>query len=84
MQNVLEVVQFLREHLYIQLESSYTRKKKPLQKKFWHVMSNDGDWSSTSCACDIVQGTMGVHNICATNKHILTQLMVKRLACFYV
>jgi hypothetical protein len=47
-------------------------------------MSNDVDWSSTSYACDTMQGTMKVHNICATYMHILIQLMVKHLACFCV
>jgi hypothetical protein len=71
-QNASKVVQFLCEHLSNQPKSSYIGKKKPLQRNFWHIMSNDVDRSSTSYACDTMQGTMKVHNICATNKHILS------------
>jgi hypothetical protein len=35
-------------------------------------------------ACDKVEGTQKIHYIFATNKNMLTQLLVKPLTCFCV
>jgi len=33
-------------------------------------------------ACDTMEGTMKIHCIFTTNKHVLTQHLVKPLSCF--
>ncbi len=58
------------------------KEKKPFHRVFWHVKSDDVGHCLFSIACDIVEGTMKIQCICVTNKHVLTQLLVKPLACF--
>jgi hypothetical protein len=72
LQNAIEVVNFLHSNLFDHLESSYTRRKRPLHKVFWHVDENDVDRSSPMFACDRVEGTQNIHCISATNKIMLT------------
>lgn len=63
-------------------ESSYVGRKRSLHRVFWYVDENDVDHSSPMFACDKVEGTQKIHCIFATNKNVLTQLLVKPLACF--
>lgn len=83
-QNVTKVVNFLCSNLSDRLESFYTWKKRPLHRVFWYVDENDVDHSFPMFACDRVEGTQKIHCIFATNKNVLTQLLVKPLACFCV
>ncbi len=39
--------------------------------------------NSNTFSCDAIKEIMKMHSICATNKHNLTILMVKDLACFF-
>lgn len=82
LQNASEVVNFPRTNLSKCSKSSYVRKKKPFCRVFWHVKSDDVDHCSFSFACDNIESTKKIHCIYATNKHVLTQLLVKPLACF--
>ncbi len=84
LKNALEVIQFLCEHLSNRPKSSYIRKKKHFKETSGMLCQMMWIKVPLHYACDTMQGTVKVHNICATNKHILTQLMVKRLACLYV
>jgi hypothetical protein len=49
---------------------------------FWHVVFEQIDCRSGAFTCDTVEGIMKIHCIFATNKHVLTQLVVKPLSCF--
>ncbi len=82
LQNVEEVVNFLHVNLFNRPNSFYTKKKKPLHRMFWHVLFEHVDCNSNTYACDAVESTMKIHCISTTNKHVLTQLMVKPLSCF--
>jgi hypothetical protein len=83
LQNAEDVFNFLRANLFECFKSSYIGKNKPIRRMFWHVKFDDVDHCLFSFACDIVEGTMKIHCICAINKHVLTQPLVKLLACFY-
>ncbi len=64
------------------LESTYINVRRPLRRVFQLVKVEDVSQNSNSFNCDYIKGTMKIHSICATNKHNLTTLMVKDLACF--
>jgi hypothetical protein len=81
LQNVGEVIQFLREWLSFRPESSYSGSMKPFHITFWHVKVGDVDRDLPLFICDPIKGTMRIHSICAVNKNNLTQLLMKDLAC---
>jgi len=84
LQNIEKVVDFLRKHLLDRFEASYIGVRRPLRQVFWLVKAKEVSRNSNSFNCDSIKGTMKNHSICATNKHNLTTLMVKDLACFFV
>jgi hypothetical protein len=78
-----DVVDFLAEKLSYRPETSYSGKQKPLRRFFWHIADDAVDRSSTH-TCDVIPGCREYHSIMAMNRNFLTNLMVKKLACYYV
>jgi hypothetical protein len=83
LQCVQDVVQLLAEKLSCRPESSYSGKRKPLRRFFWHVPDGSVDRASIH-ACDVIPGCREYQSIMAVNKNCLTNLMIKKLACFCV
>ncbi len=81
LQNVSNVVSFLRERLSKRPETFYIRCYKLLKRLFWFVGVDDVD-RSTTYACDPILGTQKMHSIYALNQHNVIKLMIKNLACF--
>jgi hypothetical protein len=70
--NAKKFVSFLCRELSYHLESSYMGKRKPFHRLLWHIKSTDVDCSSTTYACEAIEGTMKIHSICAMNKNCMT------------
>jgi hypothetical protein len=58
-----------------------TEKLKSLKRIFWHISEDAVDRTSMH-ACDVIPGCREYHSIMAVNRTCLTNLMIKRLACF--
>jgi hypothetical protein len=84
LQNVKEVVTFLRKHLSCRLEITFNGERKPFKRFLWHVKADDVIQNNSSFNCDPIKGTIKVHSIWESNKHNLTQLMVRDLACYCI
>jgi hypothetical protein len=78
-----DVVDLLAEKLSYRPESSYSGKRKPLRRFFWHIPEGSVDRTSVH-ACDIIPGCREYHSIMAVNKNCMTNLMIKKLSCFCV
>jgi hypothetical protein len=76
-----DVVDLLTEKLSSRPESSYSGKRKSLKRIFWHISEDAVDRTSMH-ACDVIPGCREYHSIMAVNRTCLTNLMIKRLACF--
>jgi hypothetical protein len=84
LQNVKEVVTFLKKHLSYRLETTLSGERKPFKRFLCHVKANDVIWNNSSFNCDPIKGTIKLHSIWEANKHNLTQLMVRDLACYCI
>lgn len=71
LQNVEEVVTFLRKDLSDRPKTSYVGARKPIKRLFWHIKLDDVIQNNSSCNCDLVKGSMKLHSIFASNKHNL-------------
>ena len=81
LQNAATVVEFLKQKLSARPESSYLGRRKPMRREFWEVSREDVN-KLQDLDCDTISGTRGLHSILATNRNHLTNLQVKKLACF--
>ncbi len=67
LQNVKEVVTFLRKHLSCRLETTFSGEKKPFKRFLWHVKANHVIQNNSSFNCDPIKGTIKLHYIWEAN-----------------
>ena len=76
-----DVIDLFLEKLSTRLESLYLGNHKLLKRIFWHISKDAVDKTSVH-ACDVILGCREYHSIMVVNRTCLTNLMIKKLACF--